>query len=59
MIERDAERDVWDFAKTLVPHIGEPTTTGAILTLAEIVRLAHEAYGEAADPLLFIEITVH
>jgi hypothetical protein len=56
---KDAERNVWDFARTLIPHIGEPTTTGEMLTLAEIVRLAHEAYGEAALPLLDIEITRH
>ena len=58
-MNQDVERDIWTFAETLIPHIGEPTNTGELLTLARIVQLAHQAYGEHAAPLLDIEITRH
>ena len=55
----EPERDVWTFAQTLIPLIGEPSLSGELLTLARIVQLAHEAYGVHAEPLLYIEITRH
>lgn len=59
-MNRDIERDIWTFATTLVPYIGEPDQrTGELLTLARIVKLAHEAYGAAAEPLLDVSITLH
>ncbi|WP_316234239.1 hypothetical protein [Bradyrhizobium sp. SZCCHNR1098] len=59
---RDAERDAWTFAELLVPWIGEVLINdpeGKPLTLARIVQLACQHYGEAALPLLDAEITVH
>lgn len=59
---RDIEREVWTFAETLVAHIGEVSpydVTQTPLTLARIVALAHECYGDAASPLLDAKLTVH
>lgn len=58
-MEREIERCVWTFASVLVARIGEPTTTGELLSLPRIVQLAHEAYGEAAAPLQDIVIRLH
>jgi hypothetical protein len=58
-MEHEIERHVWTFADTLIPHIGEPTNTGELLSLTRIVQLAYQAYGWAAEPLEHVEITVH